>query len=50
MEEVVPWVPYRWDQDAILVGPGVSQFEFDQFGGEISFAHVAVDPALQSGV
>lgn len=47
MEEVVPWVPYL-DANALdIVGPAVTQYQFDQNAGEIAFAHVAVDPSKQ---
>jgi hypothetical protein len=48
MEEVVPWVPYLWAINIDIIGPAVTQWEFDQFSGEMSYAHVAVDPALQA--
>jgi peptide/nickel transport system substrate-binding protein len=47
MEEVVPWVPYL-DASAIqITGPTVTQWEFDQFAGTISYGHVAVDASAQ---
>ena len=48
MEEVVPWVPYLWANNVRITGPAVTQWEYDQFAGEIGFAHVAVDPARQN--
>ena len=43
----MPWVPLI-DATAIdLIGPAVTQYEFDQFGTEQALAHVAVDPSLQ---
>lgn len=47
MEEVVPWVPYLWEQHTSVFGPAVTQYNYDQFAGETSYAHVAVDPSLQ---
>ena len=47
MEEVVPWVPYLFANNIDVVGPAVTQYEFDQFSGEMAFAHLAVDPAKQ---
>ncbi len=47
MEEVVPWVPYLDANNIDVVGPAVTQYEFDQFASEMAFAHLAVDPALQ---
>jgi hypothetical protein len=42
MEDVVPYVPYRWDQEVHLLSEDVAQWEFDQNAGEMSFAHIAV--------
>ncbi|MDQ4096114.1 MAG: ABC transporter substrate-binding protein, partial [Actinomycetota bacterium] len=47
MEDVVPWVPYLWEQHTGIFGPAVTQFDYDQFAGETAYAHVAVDPAAQ---
>ncbi len=47
MEEVVPWVPYRFDNHRSVIGPAVTQYGFDQFAGEIAWSHLAVDPAQQ---
>jgi peptide/nickel transport system substrate-binding protein len=43
MENVVPWVPYLWQRAVRLVGPAVMKYEFDQFSGELAYAHMAVD-------
>jgi hypothetical protein len=43
MEEIVPWVPYRWANALTVVGTTVTKYEFDQFSGVISLAHIAVD-------
>lgn len=43
MEDVVPWAPYLWANNIDIIGPAVTQFEFDQFSGEAAYAHVAVD-------
>lgn len=48
MEEIVPWAPYLWATNIDVIGPAVSQFEFDQFSGEASYSHVAVDPSKQN--
>jgi hypothetical protein len=42
MTQVVPWVPYFWSFAQHIVGPKVAKWEFDQFGGSIGYAHVAV--------
>lgn len=47
MEEVVPWVPYLWEQHTGVFGPTVTKFDFDQNAGETSYAHVAVDASKQ---
>ncbi|MGD9696327.1 MAG: ABC transporter substrate-binding protein [Thermoleophilia bacterium] len=46
-EEVVPWVPYLDAANADLVGPAVTNYDYDQNAGEQALAHVAVDPSLQ---
>jgi peptide/nickel transport system substrate-binding protein len=47
MEEVVPWVPYLWEQNITTFGSAVTKFDYDQFSGETSYAHVAVDESKQ---
>lgn len=47
MEDVVPWAPFLILAEATVVGPAVTQVEFDQATGQIALAHVAVDPAEQ---
>jgi peptide/nickel transport system substrate-binding protein len=42
MTKVVPWVPYLWSYAQHVTGPKVTQWAFDQFGGSIGYAHVAV--------
>ena len=42
MEEVVPYVPYRWDLESHLISENIAKWEFDQNAGEMSFAHIAV--------
>jgi len=48
MEDIVPWVPYLSSRSVGVVGPAVTRWDFDQFGAETAYAHVAVDPARQS--
>jgi peptide/nickel transport system substrate-binding protein len=48
MEEVVPWVPYLWASNIDIVSEAVTQYEYDQFSGEASYSHVAVDESLQN--
>ena len=40
--QVVPWVPYLWSYAQSVSSKNVTKFEFDQFGGTIAYAHVAV--------
>ncbi|MFM8943809.1 MAG: ABC transporter substrate-binding protein [Actinomycetota bacterium] len=46
MTEIVPWVPYRWASAIILLNPTVGNYDFDQFSGVISYAHVSVSNGL----
>jgi peptide/nickel transport system substrate-binding protein len=39
---IVPWVPYLWSYAQSVSSKNVTQFGFDQFGGTIAYAHVAV--------
>jgi peptide/nickel transport system substrate-binding protein len=47
MEDVVPWVPYIWTKNVDLIGPAVTQYDYDQFSGETAYAHIAVDESQQ---
>jgi peptide/nickel transport system substrate-binding protein len=40
--QIVPWVPYLWSYAQSISSTNVTKFEFDQFGGTIAYAHVAV--------
>jgi peptide/nickel transport system substrate-binding protein len=42
MTEVVPWVPYYSRSQVHLVGKHVTKWSFDQFSGDVGYAHVAV--------
>ena len=46
-EQVVPWVPWTFPNDTHLLGPAVTQWQYDQFAAETAYAHVAVDPRKQ---
>jgi peptide/nickel transport system substrate-binding protein len=46
MENVVPWVPYLWASFATVTADSVTQFDYDQFAGAISFTHLAVNNGL----
>jgi peptide/nickel transport system substrate-binding protein len=48
METVVPWVPYLDASNVDIIGPAVTQYQYDQFPGEVAYAHVAVDPSKQN--
>jgi len=41
-QDVVPWVPYMWAKTVTILGPNVTQWNFDQSAGFTAFAHVAV--------
>lgn len=43
MTEVVPWIPYLAANKLIVTSDAVSPYGFDQFSGEISFAHIGID-------
>jgi hypothetical protein len=40
--QIVPWVPYLWSYAQSVSSQNVTKFVFDQFGGTIAYAHVAV--------
>ena len=40
--DIVPWVPYMWAKTVTILGPNVTQWNFDQSAGFTAFAHVAV--------
>ncbi len=42
MTQVVPWVPYLSVNNPHIVGPHVTQWQYDQFSGTTAYAHVAV--------
>jgi peptide/nickel transport system substrate-binding protein len=42
MTQVVPWVPYFSGSKVHLLGSHVTKWSFDQFSGDIGYAHVAV--------
>ena len=46
MEEIVPWVPYRWGAQNTTVADSVVQWNFDQSAGWTAYAHIAVDNGL----
>ena len=42
MEEVVPWVPYLFDNSVDIISSNVTNYSFDQFAGIAAFDHMAV--------
>jgi peptide/nickel transport system substrate-binding protein len=49
METIAPWVPLMDATALDVLGPAVTQYDFDQNGTEAALARVAVDPSLQKG-
>lgn len=47
MNDVVPWVPYLWANNITVVSDAITKYEHDQFTGEMSLVHIAIDPAKQ---
>jgi ABC-type transport system substrate-binding protein len=46
MENVVPWVPYLWATVIGINADSVTKYEFDQFGGNVSYSHIAVNNGI----
>jgi peptide/nickel transport system substrate-binding protein len=42
MTKVVPWVPFLWSDTIHITSKNVTHWAYDQFGGSIGYAHVAV--------
>ncbi|MGQ0671184.1 MAG: ABC transporter substrate-binding protein [Actinomycetota bacterium] len=47
MEEVVPWVPYLFDNNNTIASERVVNFSFDQFAGLLAMDHLAIAADLQ---
>jgi hypothetical protein len=45
MEDVVPWVPYLFDNDVVVVSANVTNYAFDQFAGLPALDRLAVATA-----
>ncbi len=43
MEEVVPWVPYLFDNDVVVLSANVTSYSFDQFAGLPALDRIAVE-------
>ncbi len=46
MEEIVPWVPYRWGSQNTALADTVVQWNYDQSAGWTAYSRIAVDNAL----
>lgn len=46
MEEVVPWVPYRWASAVVVTADTLGNYVFDQSSGLISYARISVSNGL----
>ncbi|HYH27152.1 MAG TPA: ABC transporter substrate-binding protein, partial [Actinomycetota bacterium] len=42
MEEVIPWVPYLFDNDVFISGERVLNYQYDQFSGQPALEHMAL--------
>ena len=40
MTEVVPWVPYLWPNNVLIIGPKVTHWNYDQFTDGPAYAGV----------
>ena len=47
MEEVVPYVPFIWRNNSVIIADSVTSWAFDQATGAQAWVHVAVDPSKQ---
>ncbi len=45
--DYVPWVPYLWANNVSVISDAVTNYTYDQFAGEISFAHIGIDTSKQ---
>ena len=45
MEDVVPWVPYLFDNDVVVLSANVTSYSFDQFAGLPALDRIAVEAA-----
>jgi len=42
MEDVVPWVPYLFDNDVVVLSANVTSYSFDQFAGLPALDRIAI--------
>ncbi len=47
MEEVVPFVPYLFDNNVDVISQRIVNYSFDQFAGLAAWDQLAIDPAAQ---
>jgi ABC-type transport system substrate-binding protein len=47
MEEVVPWVPYLFDNNVDVLSQRIVNYSFDQFAGLAAYDHFAIAPEAQ---
>ena len=47
MEEVVPWVPYLFDNNIDIISERVVNYTYDAFAGVASLSHMAVRPGAE---
>jgi peptide/nickel transport system substrate-binding protein len=47
MEDVVPWVPYLFDNSVDVTSARIVNYSFDQFAGVAALDQFAIDPAAQ---
>lgn len=45
MEEVVPWIPYLFQDDVFLIGADVVGFKYDQFSSQPAYENIGVSDA-----
>jgi peptide/nickel transport system substrate-binding protein len=48
MNDIVPWVPYRWGKATRVVSAAVTGYDFDAFATDVSLAHLGLDTTKQS--
>ena len=48
MEDVVPWVPYLFDNDVVVLSANVTSYSFDQFAGLPALDRIAVEAGIAS--
>jgi hypothetical protein len=47
MEEVVPWVPYLFDNNVDVISTRIVNYSFDQFAGNAALDHMAIATEAQ---